>query len=226
MTLPDGSVGNTQISMGQMRTEFSLSGQVSMSDFYRGGGEVPSTSTSTVNQGGTISKPALSGSAGGNGNTFNVYNATALPVAAQNGDVITAYGGTACTIVIAHNGQSGSGGPGVACKVQLGNSSGTATGSDIASFLRPNGQVGTNGTHTATITPGTNFSLYNQAGATHLIYRTQGGPGPQENSAFSGSMGSTTMTITQNRTVTSNINTSVPANGEFQFSDMYGAYDV
>ena len=33
MTLPDGSVGNTQISMGQMRTEFSLSGQVSMSDF-------------------------------------------------------------------------------------------------------------------------------------------------------------------------------------------------
>ena len=81
-----------------------------MSDFYRGGGEVPSTSTSTVNQGGTISKAALSGSAGGNGGSFNVYNATALPVTAANGDVITSYGGTACTIVIAHNGQSGSGG--------------------------------------------------------------------------------------------------------------------
>ena len=114
----------------------------------------------------------------------------------------------------------------VACKVQFGNSSGTATGSDIVSFSRPNGQVGTNGTHTATITPGNSYTLTNQAGATHLIYRTQGGPGPQENSAFSGSMGSTSMTITQNRQVTTNINTSVPDSGEFQFSDMYGAFDV
>ena len=229
MTLPDGSVGNTQISMGQMRTEFGMSGQVSMSDFYRGGGEVPTTSSSTVNQGGTITKAAGSGSAGNQGGTFNVYNATALPVAAQNGDVITAYSGTACSITIAHNGQSGSGGSGVSCEVQLGNSSGTKTGNNLTSFVVPppkNNNAGTNATHTGTISPPSNYSLVNQAGATHLIYRIIGGPGPQDNSFFSGSMSSTTMTITQNRTVTSNINANVPPSGEFQFSDMYGAFDV
>ena len=237
MPLPNGSVGNKQISMNQMRTEFGISGAIAMNQLYRGGGEVPSTqtTTSTQNQGGTITKAAGSGAAGGQGGSFNVYNATALPVAAQNGDVITAYSGTACSITIAHNGQSGSGGSGVACQVQLGNSSGTASGSTLASFIVPpprNNNPGTNATHTGTISPPSNYSLVNQAGATHLIYRISGGPGPQDNSAFSGSMSSTSMTITQNRTVssTSNINTSVPSGGVgdtvFEFSDLWGAFDV
>ena len=47
------------ISMGDMRTEFGISGAISMSDLYRGGSEVPSTAT--TNQGGTITSNATSG---------------------------------------------------------------------------------------------------------------------------------------------------------------------
>ena len=36
------------ISMGDMRTEFGISGAISMSDLYRGGSEVPSSVNTTV----------------------------------------------------------------------------------------------------------------------------------------------------------------------------------
>ena len=44
MALP--ASGNS-ISMDQMRTEFGISGAISMSDLYRGGSEVPTTAEVT-----------------------------------------------------------------------------------------------------------------------------------------------------------------------------------
>tara|TARA_R100001510_G_C7624080_1_gene184309 strand:- start:311 stop:1024 length:714 start_codon:yes stop_codon:yes gene_type:complete len=237
MPLPNGSVGNKQISMNQMRTEFGISGAISMNQLYRGGGEVPSTqtTTSTVNQGGTISISSLvagSGPFGSDGanSTFFAYRVAALPVTAVNGDVITSYGGTSYSLFVIHNGQSGSGGPGVAGQIYLGNSTGvTQNGSVLAQAVLPS-----NGTANGTLNISNNTSLSNQGGATHLVYKASGG-GPsnqQDNSEYDVSLGSSSMTITQNRQVsnTSNINTSVPSGGvgdtEFEFEDLWGAFDV
>ena len=66
MALP--ASGNS-ISMDQMRTEFGVSGAISMSDLYRGGSEVPSSVNTTV----TVSEVAniLLGAGYGSGHRWN-----------------------------------------------------------------------------------------------------------------------------------------------------------
>ena len=210
--------GSGAISMDDMRTEFGISGAISMSDLYRGGSEVPSSATS--NQGGTVTIPQCTGSISGDtaNNTFTAVTSVALPVTSASGDVITAYGGTNVTTVINNRGSS----RGVNNSVFLGNSDGTSqSGSALASF---NKGYGDQGTSTGTITPLTSSTYTlasNQAGATHVVYKITGGPGYEEQETYQGTMTSTTMTITQNRT--SNVNTGVPASGTITFSDLYGA---
>ena len=206
--------GSGTISMDDMRTEFGISGAISMSDLYRGGSEV----STFKDAGGTVTIPQCTGSISGDtaGNTFTSVTSVALPVTSASGDVITAYGGTNVTTVINNVGSS----RGVNNSVFLGNSDGTSqSGSALASF---NKGFGDQGTSTGTITPLTSSTYTlasNQAGATHVVYKITGGPGFQEQETYQGTMASTTMTITQNR----DVNTDVPASGTISFSDFYGA---
>jgi len=210
------------ISMGDMRTEFGISGAISMSDLYRGGSEVPSSALS--NQGGTISISSLTSGSGpfgddGFSSVFTAYRVAALPVTLVNGDVITSYGGTSYSMQVQNNGQSGSGGPGIAASIYLGNSTGgTQNGTSLASAGLPS-----NGSASGTMNIGSNTTLSNQGGATHLVYKVNGGGSQfqQDNSEYDVSLGSSSMTITQNRS--GDVNTGVPASGTIAFSDLYGA---
>jgi len=78
MTLPSSGT----ISMDQMRTEFGISGAISMSDLYRGGSEVPSSVDTTV----TVSEVAniLLGAGYGSGHRWNHGN-TATSSAGNHG---------------------------------------------------------------------------------------------------------------------------------------------
>jgi hypothetical protein len=210
--------GSGTISMDDMRTEFGISGSISMSDLYRGGSEV----SSTANQGGTISISSLTSGSGpfgdsGFSSVFAAYRVAALPVTLVNGDVITSYGGTSYSMQVQHNGQSGSGGPGIAASIYLGNSTGgTQNGTSLASAGLPS-----NGLASGTMNIGSNTTLSNQGGATHLVYKVNGGgtQNQQDNSEYDVTLGSSSMTITQNRSA----NDGVPESGTISFSDLYGA---
>tara|TARA_X000001382_G_scaffold66293_1_gene46027 strand:+ start:7789 stop:8469 length:681 start_codon:yes stop_codon:yes gene_type:complete len=226
MALP--ASGNP-ISMGQMRTEFGIVGAISMNQLYRGGGEVPSTqtTTSTQNQGGTITKAALGGGGtlGQNG-SYNTTTVEALPTTLASGDTVATNSNILSTISVANTG----GFAGGATNIFFSNSSGTRVGNYLASHAY---SVNTN----ATVTSNKSFSgtiASNQIGATHLAYQVNGGGAQfqQENTTISSSLAQGSITSVQNRQVssTSNINATVPTGGggdtEFEFSDMYGAFDV
>tara|TARA_B100001094_G_scaffold151890_1_gene147013 strand:+ start:1648 stop:2286 length:639 start_codon:yes stop_codon:yes gene_type:complete len=202
------------ISMDDMRTEFGISGAISMSDLYRGGSEVPSTSTS--NSGGTITKSASSGggSLGENG-SYNTITTVALPTTLASGDTVATNSSILSTISVANTG----GFAGGATNIFFSNSSGTRVGNYLASHAY---SVNTN----ATVTSNQSFSgaiHSSQIGATHLAYQVNGGGAQfqQENTAISSSLAQGSITSVQNRT--SNVNTGVPSSSTISFNDLYGA---
>ena len=198
------------ISMDQMRTEFGISGAISMSDLYRGGSEV----SSTANLGGTITKAALSGGGtlGQNG-SYNTTTVEALPTTLASGDTVATNSNILSTISVANTG----GFAGGATNIFFSNSSGTRVGNYLASHAY---SVNTN----ATVTSNQSFSgtiASNQIGATHLAYQVNGGGAQfqEEDTAISSSLAQGSITLTQTR----DANTGVPSSGTISFSDLYGA---
>ena len=247
MALPDGSVGNTQISMGQMRTEFrNDDNPILMNQLYRGGGLVPSTQsgTSTTTVGASISSLAGSPSVttGTSGNFFNNNQAqlTGTITCGNNGNV-TANG--AITFVNSGSNSNSDNGTGgtmtggvkiVSSNATVTNSSGGHTGTLYASFTGSQGTwTGTrdgSGTFTTTISSGTSLGIPN--GVTSFKILTHGScsaylTGQNEGTAgLSLGNGSGSITSTTTTSTTTNINQSVPPSGEIEFEDMYGAFDV
>jgi hypothetical protein len=206
--------------MDQMRTEFGISGAISMSDLYRGGSEVPSTATS--NSGGTITKAALSG--GGTIGVSGSYNTTtveALPQTIAAGDTYA----TNSNIVSFVNTQNGGGFSGAATNIFFSNSSGTRVGNFLAQDVISSSNSFSGSRSTNKSFSGTVAS--NMVGATHFAYQVNGGGAQfqQESSVAQSSLTQGSLTLVQNRA--GNVNTGVPTGGsgdtEFQFSDLYGA---
>ena len=212
MALP--ASGNS-ISMDQMRTEFSISGSISMSQLYRGGGKVPSTAT--TNQGGTITSNATSGSAGGVNGAYNTVVSYALPTTIASGDTIQTNSNILSQLTTANPG----GGAGAATQIYLSNSSGViVSGGSLA--------LHTTGSTSANLNLSRNLSFNitlgsTQAGATHLSTQVNGGGAQfqQENTSLSSSLASGSYTLVQTRT--GNVNTGVPESGTISFSDLHGA---
>tara|TARA_R100000995_G_C3460688_1_gene112958 strand:+ start:372 stop:1016 length:645 start_codon:yes stop_codon:yes gene_type:complete len=204
------------ISMGDMRTEFGISGAISMSDLYRGGSEVPSSATS--NSGGTITKAALSGGGtiGVNG-SYNTTTVEALPTTIAAGDTYA----TNSNITSFVNTQNGGGFSGAAAQIFFSNSSGTIVGSSLFYDVISSGNSFSGSRSTAVSLSGTVAS--NHVGATHFAYKVNGG-GAQfqnEDSVAQSSLTQGSLTLVQNRT--SDVNTGVPASSTIAFSDLYGA---
>ena len=268
MALPDGSVGNTQISMGQMRTEFrNDSNPILMSQLYKGGALVPATQTTTTST--TTAIPNISGSPVVSSNNFSgnfsttigsQLTASATCGASGNvtasGNIVFSIGGAnsnaATDEVEVNGGGVMTGGVKIVSSNAVANASGnltvgtvyetfTATGSgSLPSNWVCTGNSGNcdsgNGSLTTTISSGTNLQI--PSGVTSfkfLIFgscraRLRGdGSGGYEGNAFV-SFGNGTGNYNSTGTSTSAINGNVPTGGvgdtEFQFSDMYGAFDV
>ena len=211
MTLP--ASGNP-ISMDQMRTEFGISGAISMNSLYRGGSEVPSSK----NLGGTVTTSTASGSGvGDNPNSYDDTNVFALPQTTVSGDTIS-YSSITATATMGgqHMGfnqcwatwyltNNGSGSPPPVTSslggVSMGYGQG-ASGTDSQSYSASSSTIST-------------------AGLTHIVLRAYGGGGQfsGENTSMSSSMAGGTITLVQNR----DANTNVPASGEIEFADLYEA---
>ena len=212
--------GSGAISMDDMRTEFGISGAISMSDLYRGGSEVPSSATS--NQGGTITPSALSGGGTvGESGGYNTTTVTALPQTLASGDSFV----TNNNIQFFVNTQNGGGFSGASVEIFFSNSGGSKVGSALASdtILSSNSFSGSRTTNNVL----GSATISNQVGATHLAYKVNGGYAQfqQENTVAQSSISAGNITFTQNRT--SNVNTGVPdgtsGNETISFSDLYGA---
>ena len=198
-----------------MRTEFGISGSISMSDLYRGGSEVPSTAT--TNQGGTITSNATSGSASGVNGSYNTIVSYALPTTIASGDTIQ----TNSNILSQLSTTNPGGFAGVATQIYLSNSSGViVSGGSLASHST--GSTSSNLNLSSNLSFNTTLGS-SQAGATHLSTQVNGGGAQfqQENTSLSSSLASGSYTLVQNRT--GNVNTGVPSSGTIAFSDLYGA---
>ena len=203
------------ISMGDMRTEFGISGAISMSDLYRGGSEVPSSATS--NSGGTITKAALSGSASGSSAGYNTTTVEALPTTIAAGDTYA----TNSNITSFVNTQNGGGFSGAATQIFFSNSSGTIVGSSLFSDVISSSNSFSGSRSTAVSLSATVAS--NMVGAPHFAYNVNGG-GAQfmgESTTNSSSLTQGSLTLVQNRT--GDVNTGVPESSTIAFSDLYGA---
>jgi len=203
------------ISMGDMRTEFGISGAISMSDLYRGGSEVPSTAT--TNQGGTITSNATSGQAFGQNGSYNTIVSYALPTTIASGDTIQ----TNSNILSQLSTFKPGGFAGAATQIYLSNSGGSiVSGGSLASH--------STGSTSANLSLSSNLSFNttlgsSQAGATHLSTQVNGGGAQfqEEETNIQSSLASGSYTLVQNRTA--NVNTGVPTSGTIAFSDLYGA---
>jgi hypothetical protein len=206
--------GSGTISMGDMRTEFGISGAISMSDLYRGGSEVPSTATS--NSGGTITKAALSGAGSGESGSYNSTTVEALPQTIAAGDTYA----TNSNITSFVNTQNGGGFLGAATNIFFSNSSGTRVGNFLAQDVISSSNSFSGSRSTNKSFSGTVAS--NMVGATHFAYNVNGGgDGGQDSTLHQSSLTQGSLTLVQNRT--SNVNTGVPASSTIAFSDLYGA---
>jgi len=205
------------ISMGDMRTEFGVSGAISMSDLYRGGSEVPSSATS--NSGGTITPSALSGggTVGVNG-SYNTTTVTALPTTLASGDSFV----TNNNIQSFVNTQNGGGFSGAATAIFFSNSGGTQVGNGLFSDVISSSNS-FSGSRTTNNALGSATISSTHIGATHIAYKVNGGGAQfqQENTVAQSSLSAGNITFTQNRT--GDVNTGVPASGTIAFSDLYGA---
>jgi|TARA_R100000479_G_scaffold166563_1_gene106491 hypothetical protein len=249
MALPTS--GNP-ISMSQMRTEFDITGAISMSDLYRGGGEVPATATTTVS--GSI--PNLTGSQNGYGGSSNPYLNHYYSVASRftgnmtcgndgnvtaDGDitfttVATASGDNAENMQFVNSGQVNTGG------VRICTTDATGTGNNLQNGILNSGTSPivfksfsgtqtaaslTGGTYVTTIPDGTSFNIPQGTTSFRMFTHASGRKRMKgDNSGFctvNVGAGSGSFTSTN----TSNVNTSVPSGGvgdtEFQFSDLFGA---
>ena len=253
MALPDGSVGNTQISMGQMRTEFrNDNNPILMSQLYKGGGLVPATQsgTSTSTVGASVAN--LTGSAviaQGQG-AFSVAFSqqarfTSNMTCGNNGNV------TANGNIVFTSGGSGSGDNAAVMGVLGGvrichvdavvNSAGTISNAShiyknfTSSTFVSTSSTTTSASCTVTIPNGTALDIPNGVTSFKImtfISVTKNPTGQNESSAssFLNNPSSGAFTSTTTTSTTTNINGSVPTGSvgdtEFQFSDMYGAFDV
>ena len=233
--------GSGTISMSDMRTEFGISGSVSMSDLYRGGSEVSSTATTTVGSSVATLAGSASVSTGISGNFFNNNQArlTGAITCGSNGNV-TANGNIVFTTSGSNNdsapdiGGSMSGGVRIVSSDATFNSAGTVTGgttyksfTGVTSAWTCTGASSTcisgYGTLTTTITSGTSLSV--PSGVTSFKILTYGFCNARLRGDNEGTAGLTlnngSGSITS--TSTSNVNTGVPASGTISFSDLYGA---
>ena len=199
-----------------MRTEFSISGAISMSDLYRGGSEVPSSSDA----GGTVTTSTASGSGSGsneNTNDWDDTNVHALPQTTASGDTIS-YSSITATATM---GSQDIGFNQCHANWYLTNN-GSASPPPVTSNL---GGVsmgyGQGGAGTDSQSYSASSSTISTTGLTHIVLRAYGGGGQfsGENTSMSSSMAGGTITLVQNR----DVNTDVPASGTISFSDLYGA---
>tara|TARA_R110002020_G_scaffold30726_1_gene96535 strand:- start:932 stop:1543 length:612 start_codon:yes stop_codon:yes gene_type:complete len=201
--------------MSQMRTEFSISGAISMSDLYRGGSEVPSSSDA----GGTVSTDTAAGSGSGsneNTNSWDDTNVHALPQTTASGDTIS-YSSITATATM---GSEGIGFNKCYANWYLTNN-GSASPPPVTSSL---GGVSMGYGQGGAGTSSQSYSDSNASmatGLTHIVLRAHGGGGQfsDERTSMSSSMAGGTITLVQNR----DVNTDVPASGTISFSDLYGA---
>jgi len=197
------------ISMDQMRTEFGISGAISMSDLYRGGSEVPST----ANLGGSVTTDAISFSSNGQNASGNVTSTKALGTTVASGDTFSSF-----TYAGSFTAKK-SGGFGVPfTRVFFSNSSGTLVGSILSNSAATHNE--STPTAYSTSVSGTTVSS-NHVGATHITAQAAdtGAQFREEDTLIAASVNAFTFTIAQTR----NANTSVPTSGTISFSDLYGA---
>jgi len=236
--------GTGAISMGDMRTEFGISGAISMSDLYRGGSEVPANGT----VGGSIA--SLTGSQNGYGGSstpiLNHYYAVASRftgnmTCGNNGDVTAdgditftttaiASGDNAENMAFINSGSVNTGGVRIATTDASADSNnlqngilntGTSpivfksfSGTQTSAFL-------TGGTYVTTIPNGTSFDIPSGVTSFKMFSHASG-----RKRMTGGNEGSVTITIgngSGNYTSTGTINTGVPQSSTISFSDLYGA---
>ena len=205
--------GSGAISMDQMRTEFGISGSISMSQLYRGGSEV----SSTASLGGSVTTDAISFSSFGQNASGSATSTKALGATVASGDTFSSFTYSGSYAV---KQTGGFGVPGA--RVFFSNSSGIRIGNFLSQAPAP----AHNTTSSLITTP---FSVTvsaatvssNHVGATHISSQVID-PGAQfriEDTNIQASMAAFTFTTTQIR----DANTGVPPSGTISFSDLYGA---
>ena len=237
MALPDGSVGNTQISMGQMRTEFSSDGSIpsdgsiSMSQLYRGGGEVPANATigaSIAN----LTGSTVFASGGQFGAFQQAARFTSNMTCGNNGNV-TANGNVVFVASGSGAGNSGqnismSGGVKVVSTNATTNAAGNVlVGTVYESFTGSVTSVAAfSGVLTTTIPNGTSFDI--PSGVTSFKMLTYVSVSKNENNQGESSASASLSNPSSGAfTSTGTTNTGVPdgssGNETIKFSDLYGA---
>ena len=227
--------GSGTISMSDMRTEFGISGAISMSDLYRGGSEVPANATVTgslANAETTANTTSFDGFFSGQGSGHYASQAllTLAMTVGGNGDA------AASGNMVFQGNASGSGDNASLVTVTSGgvkvvsaNASGLDSGGGISSGTVYKTISGTTtsasisaATHVTTITSGTSLDIPSDVTSFKFIHhmtvfkkeRSSDGDGSAtaQLGARSGSY-----------TSTGAVNTNVPASGTIAFSDLYGA---
>lgn len=202
--------GSGTISMDDMRTEFGISGAISMSDLYRGGSEVPST----ANLGGSVTTDAISFTSHGQDASGNVTSTKALGTTVASGDTFSSF-----TYSGSFTAKKSGGFSVPVTRVFFSNSSGTLVGSLLSQSAATHSGM-TTPTAYSTSVSGTTVSS-NHVGATHITAQAldNGGQFREDDTIIAASVNAFTFTIAQTR----NANTSVPTSGTISFSDLYGA---
>tara|TARA_R100001015_G_C4536109_1_gene101218 strand:- start:83 stop:706 length:624 start_codon:yes stop_codon:yes gene_type:complete len=197
------------ISMDNMRTEFGISGAISMSDLYRGGSEVPST----ANLGGSVTTDAISFTSHGGNASGNVTSTKALGTTVASSDTFSSF-----TYAGSFTAKKSGGFSVPFTRVFFSNSSGTLVGSILSQSAATHNE--STPTAYSTSVSGTTVSS-NHVGATHITAQAAdtGGQFREEDTQISASVNAFTFTIAQTR----DANTSVPTSGTISFSDLYGA---
>ena len=226
--------GSGTISMGNMRTEFSISGAISMSDLYRGGSEVPSTATTTVG----ASVANLTGSAvsiqngdASFGHKFSQSSRFTSNMTCGNNGNVTA----SSNIVFVANG-SGAGDNASLMPISAGvrivstdataNAAGTLTGgTEYRDFTGSTTSAVFSCSSTTTIPSGTDLQIPSGTTSFKILTYIAVSKSPRSNdgecSASTSLNNPSSGAFTS--TTTDNVNTGVPASGTISFSDLYGA---
>ena len=197
-----------------MRTEFDISGAISMNSLYRGGSEVPSSK----NLGGNVSTYTASGSGyGDNPNSWDDTNVFALPQTTASGDTIS-YSNITTT---AYLGGQDAGFNKVYASWYLTNNGSASPPPTSHSLGGVNMGYGLGGSGTSSQSYSASGNTISTTGCTHIVLRAWGGGGQfsGENTEQSSSVTGGTITLVQNR----DANTNVPESGEIEFADLYEA---
>ena len=193
-----------------MRTEFGISGTISMSQLYRGGGVVRSSG----NVGGSVTTDAISFDSNGQDASGNVTSTKALGTSVASGDTFSSF-----TYSGAFRSKKSGGFSVPVTRVFFSNSSGTQVGSLLSQSAAAHNESQL--TSYSTSVSGTTVSS-NHVGATHITSQAldTGGQFREEDTRIQASVNAFTFTISQTR----DANTSVPTSGNpISFSDLYGA---